>query len=163
MGFKHGPEPVLFFLRSRNVFCVFCFSLEYDWDLKINPVKIREKEKLEFASILFSVFPCGEETEPEMGEGWQEDKRGSQRTGEKIPNSFTQLLYQVRYLFHLWANLENNDCGSVCCLGFFAFFFFPFNCSLFCFFFCKNKIRTNKLFYLCFIFFLHWDYYRSCS
>lgn len=64
-GFKHGPEPALFFLRSMNVLLAFSVFLWNETEIKTNPFKVREKQKLEFVSFLFSVFACAGETEPE--------------------------------------------------------------------------------------------------
>lgn len=55
--------------RAGMYFLCFLFFFGMSERSKTNPIKVREKQKLEFASFLFSVFACGGETEPEMGEG----------------------------------------------------------------------------------------------
>lgn len=50
-----------------NVLFAFSVLLWNVTEIKTNPIKVREKQKLEFASFLFSVFACAGETEPERG------------------------------------------------------------------------------------------------
>lgn len=86
--FKYGPEPALFFLRSMNV--LFAFSVFF-WNVtEIKTFKVRENQKLESASFLFSVFPCAGETD---GKRTEEHPRGLEKQSKTI--SLSWILYQV--------------------------------------------------------------------